>query len=387
MLYTLMNKNTELLDLDMDKGTVLSIKNVREENRHLLPIFIIPPKGQGFSRSIIGDWWSSRRIPASRGGIKELLWHLDNISLDYLAEKSLGLSLSDQYWIRPDESITWDKVNFFENDFSDDIGKLLITGNWENGSLLSPDNTSDGVVKKKWALINGKRCLIKGSFGEPWQAQPFREVFASKIAKILFDDLADRFVVDYWIIEDDGLFYSVCPNFITSDTEYVSMNQINQAYKKPNNISHYDFCKSYFGAFGNILDLTLLLDYIVLNEDRHFGNFGVIRDVSNGEILQPAPLFDTGSSLFYDSTRLNPQRLSAKPFSKTFNQQIKYVDIAKYTDNINQVKSVVSDIFWESFLNSPEDKIRLNNILKIIIEQINYLLKKESTAIQPMDKF
>lgn len=38
----------------------------------------------------------------------------------------MGLSLSDQYWICPaDKEITWSEVNFFENDFSPDVGNIL----------------------------------------------------------------------------------------------------------------------------------------------------------------------------------------------------------------------------------------------------------------------
>ncbi len=34
------------------------------------------------------------------------------------------------------------------------------------------------------------------------------------------------------------------------------------------------------------------------NEDRHFGNFGLLRDNRTGEITAPAPIFDNGLSLF-----------------------------------------------------------------------------------------
>ena len=37
-----------------------------------------------------------------------------------------GLSLSDQYWICPkDSNLTWEEINFFSNEFSDDIGDVL----------------------------------------------------------------------------------------------------------------------------------------------------------------------------------------------------------------------------------------------------------------------
>lgn len=40
-----------------------------------------------------------------------------------------------------------------------------------------------------------------------------------------------------------------------------------------------------------------ILDYIMLNEDRHLNNFGIIRDVQSLEWIDVAPIFDTGESL------------------------------------------------------------------------------------------
>lgn len=60
-------------------------------------------------------------------------------------------------------------------------------------------------------------------------------------------------------------------------------------------------------------------DLTAYNEDRHFGNFGILRDNHTGKILGPAPIFDNGLSLFnyampddiqnleeYARTRANP---------------------------------------------------------------------------------
>ena len=67
----------------------------------------------------------------------------------------------------------------------------------------------------------------------------------------------------------------------------------------------------------------LVFDAVIYNEDRHFGNFGVLRDNHTGKILAPAPIFDNGLSLFnyampedfkeldaYAKTRSNPYRIS-----------------------------------------------------------------------------
>ena len=40
-----------------------------------------------------------------------------------------------------------------------------------------------------------------------------------------------------------------------------------------------------------------ILDYIMLNEDRHLNNFGIIRDVQTLNWIGTAPIFDTGESL------------------------------------------------------------------------------------------
>ena len=362
------------MEIEMDRGRADRIISVNEDNKHLLPVFLSSQKTGNLSRRDVDDWWSTRRIPASRGGIKQLLWCLQNISLNELSEKSLGLSLSDQYWIRPEQDVYWEDVNFFENDFSEDIGELLITGDWNGGSLISPDNTSDGVVRKRWKIIDGERCLIKGSSGVPWQAQPFREIFASKLAQVLMANFSDRFVVPYHLYRDDDFVYSVCPNFVTADTEYVSFNQINAAYKRPNHISGYEFCKQFYKGFEFVLDLQMILDYIVINEDRHFGNFGLIRNTNTGEWIEPAPIFDTGSSLFYNSMKLNPKFIECKPFHKDFDRQIKCVDLLLYKESIQAVSENIDSIFYKSFEGCFEDDERMEQIYSVVQSQIKKLL-------------
>ena len=67
----------------------------------------------------------------------------------------------------------------------------------------------------------------------------------------------------------------------------------------------------------------LVFDAVIYNEDRHFGNFGLLRNNHTGEIIGPAPIFDNGLSLFsyampyhfdniddYAQTRLNPYGVS-----------------------------------------------------------------------------
>jgi hypothetical protein len=340
---------------------------------------LIEPLDDKIDTGSVIKWWRSRRIPGSRDGINELLFNLAGISLDALSEKSLGLSLSDQYWIRPSKDIKWEDVNFFQNDFSGDIGDLLIRGDWNGGSLISPDNSSDGALKKRWKIISGERYLMKGSLNQFYQTEPFREVFAGRIAELLFGNDADDFVVKYdplWEENDKAgkKVYSVCKNFITADTEYVPFTHFSGIESTAYKPEHIEICREVYGEYKHILDLILILDYIVLNEDRHFGNFGMIRNANTGEFIKPAPVFDTGASLFHNSVIVDCGAVRAKPFVKDFEEQIKLADAWAYRENIMKVKENTEKIFWDAFENAFEDKERLSAILNIVKRQIYKLL-------------
>lgn len=45
------------------------------------------------------------------------------------------------------------------------------------------------------------------------------------------------------------------------------------------------------------IDDMIVFDYIIENKDRHFNNFGFIRNNNTGEIEKLAPIFDNGFSL------------------------------------------------------------------------------------------
>lgn len=159
MNCTLMHKRIAVaeLELDNDTGFIQKIGTVYAPEH--LPLGI--PIRRGITdRKALNEWWTDRSIPASRSGVREALETLDITSTRMLLIKCYGLSLSDQYWICPEGSgLTWEKVNFFNNGFSDDIGNVLFGSNKKPSNPLdfsSPDNTSDGNLKKRWKIIDGK---------------------------------------------------------------------------------------------------------------------------------------------------------------------------------------------------------------------------------------
>ena len=381
--YILMHKDNPVAALEIDEasGVISAIGEVYAEEH--IPLGITVKRGR-IERSELNDWWKGRAIPASRSGIKTVLEDLQIATTQRLLEKCLGLSLSDQYWICPQSrNLKWSEINFFENNFSDDMGNILF-GKVSSGeiilndeiSLMSPDNTSDGWLKKKWKIINGKRCLIKGGSGAI-QQEPYNEVIASKIMERL-----DVPHVKYSLIMEEEYPYSICEDFITPQTELISAWYVMQTEKKPNHISvyqHYVNCCEKLGIpkIKESLDQMMVVDYLIANEDRHQNNFGVIRDVKKLNFIGAAPLFDSGTSLWFDKPTPmigRTAKLQCKPFKNTHEEQIKLVSSFEWLDisKLNGIEEEFRELVRDSIFI---DNIRCDAICKAMKERVNSLKK------------
>ncbi|MGN1405242.1 MAG: hypothetical protein ACI4WM_03155, partial [Erysipelotrichaceae bacterium] len=234
---TLMNKNTKILDFDYDQEIHAVIHIDAIYNKDYAPLAIQNEK-QGITRAQLNSWWKGRSIPASRDNYEAAMIELGISSSEELVEKCNGLSLSDQYWVKEcDSSLNWGDINFFHNNFSEDVGKILVGQGTDSKeiSLVSPDNTSDGNLIKKWKIIDGKRCLIKG--GTHKNQEPYNEVIATKLYERLFD--INEFV-KYELYEEDNRAFSKCETMISTDEELVSAYSIISFYKCPSHISIYE---------------------------------------------------------------------------------------------------------------------------------------------------
>ncbi len=293
MRYQLMHKNRVVSDIDIDPdGIILSILRVHEPD-HLPVGTMIDGRAD---LSALRDWWKGRSIPASRSGVRDLMSAAGISDTQSLLTVCMGLSLSDQYWVRPDEKLLWEDVNFFQNPFSADIGNLLF-GQPVSGELdlSSPDNTSDGILRKRWTVSDGKRCLIK-SGNEPAYQEPFNEI----IATLLMEKQGIR-CAHYDLIWIDGYPCSVCEDFVDIETEFVPASRILRNTSLSDGQTYRDIYVEFCNANGidiqPFLDRMDLIDHVMMNTDRHHGNYGLIRNADTLEWICPAPVFDTGTSL------------------------------------------------------------------------------------------
>ncbi len=56
-------------------------------------------------------------------------------------------------------------------------------------------------------------------------------------------------------------------------------------------------------AASNYLDMMTLVDFLITNRDRHESNIGFLRNADTLEIICPAPVYDSGSSLKMEGVR------------------------------------------------------------------------------------
>ena len=113
---------------------------------------------------------------------------------------------------------------------------------------------------------------MKGGSGAT-QQEPYNEVLASSVMERLGIPH-----VTYTLTVQEDYPYSVCEDFITPETELIPAWYIMQTVKRPNHVSvyqHYMDCCEALGIPGvrEAVDRMIVLDYLIVNEDRHQNNF------------------------------------------------------------------------------------------------------------------
>ena len=334
-LFILKHKDLDVAMMKMDVRTgmieyVLSVYLPEE-----LPAGCAPD-GTG-----LGEWWKLRAIPDSRKGIRQVLSRLSEATSQSLMLSSYGLSLTDHYWIQPvGQELYWKDLNFYENDFTDELGDILTDSERDRSvpdgiSKLSPSVSVNGDMKKKWIIRDGGRYLLKVNPNYHSQ-QAVNEVIAGK----LHERLGWKNYVSYDMgtiyISGRGYPCSLSPMFTSAETEFVSAYQIVADYKVPNDVSLYEALIRQAVSLGAdeqevraFLEYMILTDFILTNTDRHLNNFGFLYDPQQHRLSGMAPLFDTGNSLFYDYDVIphggNLLDIPVNSFSKREADQLHYV--------------------------------------------------------------
>ena len=295
MNYELRHFDTPLIrftateDSSMPEITILW---VNEAEKRLLPLDL------SLTGDSIAKWLKSRTIPKNRAYVHNFLskCHLNLNRPMNIIKVSKGLSLNDCYWVVEEGfSGTFEKYNLYDNRFSRVLALIAFTGYGSSvrSSLAScPEFTTNGMLPKCWRRVAGEIKLYKGgtSGASNTGNEPYCEYYAAQIAKELGIS-----AIDYGLSKWKGALCSTCVLFTSKEYAFLPVGKVVTSGGMEAVTSYY---KKMGAAYSKALADMLVLDAIICNTDRHFGNFGFLVDNRTNEIVAPAPLFDHGNSLF-----------------------------------------------------------------------------------------
>ena len=391
MKCILMNKNTKILITEYNENSnffdeIYEVINIEYAPYIVKSYYVENDINNSSFRMNLSQWFKGRGIPSWRDKLDLLLHRLNISTQNELLDKAFGLSLTDQYWLKPCSlDINYEDINFFDNDF--EYGEFMSASLSKNSnvitneeSLKTPNNTTNGMLKKAWIIENGTRYLIKGGYKNEI-LQPFNEVLASEICRRLgFNH------VPYTIDIYKDMVVSKCPCFINKDSEFITAYQIKNGMKKHDDKQDYE---DYIKVLENNgikdarikLENMYILDFLIMNEDRHLNNFGIIRDVNALKWLDVAPIFDNGQSLNIEYYDENEFHISGD--GRFFYEIMSFDEIIKVVKNIKRIDISKLDgiVEWfDELLHEYQDiskfsDTRINRLCIILNRQINKLEK------------
>ena len=367
MNYSLRQVDDDLLYFSMENtndGLEVKIKTVSEELKHLLPLDL------ELTNQSLKKWLEKRTIPRNRAYVSNFLARLGLNEKDTkgIIDICQGLSLNDCYWIVQENcKDKFADKNLYTNSFNTNIASIAFTGygSYTRSSFRSsPEFTTNGMLAKSWRRIKGKVLLYKsGTEGFANSGlEPYSEYYASQVAKTM-----ELHYVEYGLSKWKGKLCSTCELFTSLDKSFIPIGRL----VKTGGI---EAVRSYYQSLGEnfyqeFIDM-LVFDAVILNEDRHFGNFGLLIDNQTNKIIAPAPIFDNGLSLLC---------YAMEDDFKNINNYIETRQPASYQDFIAYVKPLMNSRQKEKvrklldfhFKNQSKYRLSKNRLkqLEIVIQQ------------------
>ena len=371
----LRHRDRELLRFEWVEPQGVRVVSVNEAERRFLPLEM-----HGVANDeTLWTWLTRRIVPKHRHYIQMMLGNLGIMQKDTRAiiEMCKGLSLNDVYWVVPDGfSGAWKDFNLYDNPFSKTLAVMAFTGGFRGEfnpareETTSPEFTTNGMLAKCWRRREEGVFLFKGGTEGAANAgrEPYSEFYACQIAERM-----GLHAVHYDLENWKDILASKCRLFTDIDTSYVSIGRI---VKSGGIQACLDFYESIGKDAAEELKSMLVFDAVIYNEDRHFGNFGILRDNHSGRIIGPAPIFDNGLSLFNYAMPDDIQNLAEYAKTRANPYGVSYEAICREvmgTRQRNQLRRLIGFRFTRHpSINLPEE--RLTAIEKQIDLRVRELL-------------
>lgn len=234
-----------------------------------------------------------RKAPKHRQHIQRLLERYGCDDLEGFIRVTHAVSLNDTFWVKEvDSSLTWLLVSLYQNEFDQLISEAAFDGSFSSRELstTSPEFGTDGNYAKCWIREENGIYLYKTGSSR-YEVEPLSEFLAAQLAKHL------------------------CPSFVSYDLDFYRGKLISKCALFTSEQQGLAKAAGVFGGERTIPELLryfeelgsgddfrrmCILDALIFNPDRHYGNFGVMFDTDTMEPIRMCPVFDNNRSLFPD---------------------------------------------------------------------------------------
>lgn len=281
--YILMNQDTPVLRFHC-------IRNAFDEPEFFEDQWLVDYRPIGFRGLTL--FLEHRKAPKHRTHIRQLLEQYGCDDLEGFLQVTHALSLNDTFWVRREGSpLCWSDVSLYTNQFSEVISQAAFDGTVSETDLssTSPEFGTDGYYAKCWIREPSGVWLYK-SGSAFYEIEPLSEYLAAQLASKLCPA-----AVPYDMGKYHGKLVSKCPLFTSTSLGLAKASAVfhGAEHTIPELLSYFTGIGS-----GDAFRRMCVLDAIILNPDRHYGNFGVLFDTATMQIKGMAPVFDHNRSLF-----------------------------------------------------------------------------------------
>ena len=300
----------EIFDTVVENYSI-KINNVHQENKHLLPKKL----SSNLTEAELLKWINRRKAPKNRQFVEKILSAIDDSDnpMKYV-DVSHALSLNDAYWITNDiMEYKWDELNLYSHPFDEALSYVAFTGYSQkvSGLLSSPEITSSGMLKKCWSNREDGIYLLKGDDvfqSNDGRSQATHEFYAAQVAEAFGIEHIDYGLEEFHHRNGNKEIVCICKLFTSENEGFVDASIV--AGGKGVDVHNLDLSslsvqKQFSDWFGEFYADMMVFDSLIINRDRHLGNFGMIVDNNTGEYLRPAPLFDNGCSMLLGASKFD----------------------------------------------------------------------------------
>lgn len=385
--YELRIYNDTLITFSLEKrgleGLSANIISVADDKKQLFPLDLTLTS-QGILK-----WLEKRVIPKNRMFVNEILKTLGLSANDTqgIIDVCKGLSLNDSYWVVPQGfDGTYEQYNLYENKFSEILSLVAYTGVGHSNEAFttSPELTTNGMLPKGWRFIeNDGIYLYKGGTTGASNTgnEPYSEYYACQIAEAMGLN-AVHYDLENW----KGILASKCKLFTDIDTSYIPIGRI---VKEGGLKACLEYYKKLGTEYFEQIKSMLVFDAVIYNEDRHFGNFGVLRDNRSGKITAPAPIFDNGLSLFNFATKEDFENLDSYAKTRSTPYGVSFEDVCAEVMGKTQTAQLRRLIDFKfkrhSSINLPDWRIDAleEHIQKRVVQLLDISREKKRQKNEP----